>query len=275
MALMVTQLSLTSDYFQSFGDPQQYLKRIAEAGFTHIHWCHEWSTDRIYTDEEVCQIQRWFKEYGLKLLNLHGSHGKERFWVSLDEDQRKAGIELVQNRVQMTARLGGEVIIMHIPTTAPPEKRPALLVQIRKSLDEIAPFVKERGIRMALENMIGEDFEMLEMLIPDYDPGFLGFCYDSGHGNMGGKGMLGLEGLKDRLIAIHLHDNDGMGDQHKIPFTGTVDWEALMRMIASSAYGECINLEVLIRDTGLQDEQEFLRQTYQAGERLASMLEKT
>jgi sugar phosphate isomerase/epimerase len=226
----------------------------------------------MYTDDEINQIGGWFKEYGLKLLNLHGSHGQERAWVSLDENQRKAGLELVQNRVQMTARLGGKVIIMHLPTTAPPEQRPALLVQIRKSLDEIEPFVKEHGIRMALENMIGEDFEMLEKLIPDYDPGFLGFCYDSGHGNMGGKGVQGLEGLKDRLIAIHLHDNDGSDDQHKIPFTGTVDWDVLMRIIAASAYAECINLEVVISDTGIPEEGEFLRQTYQAGERLDRML---
>jgi sugar phosphate isomerase/epimerase len=274
MDRMTINLSLTSDYFQSDGDPQPYLKRIAEAGFTYVHWCHEWSTDRIYTSEEINQIKAWFEAYGLKLLNLHGSHGKQRFWVSLDENQRKAGIELVQNRVEMTARLGGEVIIMHIPTTAPAEQRPAFMDQIRRSLDDIQPFVKAQGIRMALENMIREDFEMLDVLIPEYDPAFLGFCYDSGHANMGGKGIQGLEGLKERLIAVHLHDNDGLGDQHKIPFTGTVDWQRLMDVIRSSAYQNCINLEVLIRDTGLSDESEFLRQTYQAGARLTEMLRK-
>ena len=40
-------LSITSDYFQSAGDALPYLQRIAEAGFTHVHWCHEWATDYI------------------------------------------------------------------------------------------------------------------------------------------------------------------------------------------------------------------------------------
>lgn len=271
---MTEFLSITSDYFQSSGDPRPYLQRIAEAGFTHIHWCHEWFSDHMYSDDEIAQIDGWFKDYGLKLLNLHGSHGQERYWVSHDENQRKAGVELVKNRATLAARLGGEVMIMHIPSNAPPEQRPAFLTQIRKSLEDIEPFINDLGIRVALENMTGEDFEMLETLIPENDPGFLGFCYDAGHGNMGGKGIQGLEGFKDRLIAIHLHDNDGANDQHKIPFTGTVDWELLMGVIASSAYRECINLEVLIRESGIKQETEFLRQAYQAGERLSRMMEE-
>jgi len=267
-------LSMTSDYFQSVGDPQPYLKRIAEAGFTHVHWCHEWNTDRFYSEEEISQIEGWFKEYRLKLLNLHGSHGQEKLWVSHDENRRQAGIELVQNRIQMTARLGGEVIIMHIPSTDPLETRPGWLTQIRKSLADIEPFARKHAVHVALENMTRDDFEMLGTLLAEYDPSFLGLCYDSGHANMGGEGIKGLERLKERLIAIHLHDNDGTSDQHKIPFTGTVDWDNLARIIASSTYQGCVNLEVLIRQTGIADEAEFLRQAYQAGERLSRMISR-
>jgi sugar phosphate isomerase/epimerase len=222
-------LAITSDYFQSVGDPQPYLQRIAEAGFTHVHWCHEWATDHIYSAEEIRQIGRWFKDYRLDLLNLHGSHGQEKVWVSHDENRRQAGVELAQNRIGMTARLGGKVIIMHIPSTAPPETRLGWLTQIRKSLDDIEPFVRRHAVRVALENMAKDDFEMLGILLGEYEPGFLGLCYDSGHANMGGEGIQGLERLKERLIAVHLHDNDGVNDQHKIPFTGTVDWNRLAR----------------------------------------------
>lgn len=266
-------LSITSDYFQSTGDPQPYLRRIAEAGFTHVHWCHEWATDRIYTSDEIHLIKGWFQEYGLQLLNLHGSHGQEKHWFSQDENRRQAGIALVQNRIRMTATLGGEVIIMHIPSTAPAEERQGWLVQIRKSLDDLQPFSKSHAVRMALENMVADDFEMLETILAEYDPGFLGFCYDAGHANIGGEGIMGLERLKDRLIAVHLHDNDGSDDQHKIPFTGTVDWTSLTAVIASSAYRQCVNLEVLIRETGIQDESEFLRQAHAAGDKLTQLIE--
>ena len=266
-------LAITSDYFQSEGDPYPYLKRIAEAGFTHIHWCHHWATDFIYSDHDIEQIRQWFKEFGLCLLNLHASHGKEKYWVSQNEYQRLAGVELVENRIQMIARLGGDVLIIHIPSTRPPESRAAWLVQIRKSLDMLEPYARHHSVRIALENMHGDDWEMLEILIPEYDPGFLGLCFDSGHANLSGQHFEHLERLKARLIAVHLHDNDGLTDQHKIPFSGTVDWEVLASLITLSAYEGCVNLEVAIQETGYTDEDAFLRQAYLAGKRLTALIQ--
>jgi sugar phosphate isomerase/epimerase len=266
-------LAITSDYFQSDGDPHPYLKRIAEAGFTHIHWCHHWATDFIYSDHEIEQIRQWFKECGLRLLNLHASHGKEKYWVSQNEYQRLAGIELVENRIQMTARLGGDVLIIHIPTTRLPESPASWLAQIRKSLDQVEPYAKHYSVQVALENMHGDNWEMLEVLLPEYDPEFLGVCFDSGHANLSGHNFEHLERLKDRLIAVHLHDNDGLTDQHKIPFTGTVDWNALASIIAFSAYKGCVNLEVAIQESGFTDEYAFLQQTYLAGVRLTGLIQ--
>ncbi len=265
-------LAITSDYVQSVGDPQPYLKRIAEAGFTHIHWCHHWETDFLYSDYEIEEIGRWFKEYGLRLLNLYASHGNEKYWISKREYQRLAGIELVQNRIEMTARLGGDVVIIHIPTTGPLETRPAWLQQIRKSLDQLEPFATRRTVRIALENMPGDDFSMLDTILSEYEPGFLGLCFDSGHGNLGENSLEHLKRLRNRLIAVHLHDNDGVHDQHKIPFTGTVDWAGLANVIASSAYKQCVNLEVVIKESGYKDEDAFLQHSYLAGEKLTAII---
>jgi sugar phosphate isomerase/epimerase len=49
------------------------------------------------------------------LLDLHGSIGPEKNWASQREYERLAGVELVQNRIEMTAQLGGKVIVMHVP----------------------------------------------------------------------------------------------------------------------------------------------------------------
>ena len=46
-------LSITTDYAKDTGDPSPYLKRIADAGFSHIHWCHHWSTDFISPKEKI------------------------------------------------------------------------------------------------------------------------------------------------------------------------------------------------------------------------------
>ena len=123
--IAMMQLSITTDYVRDDGNPEPYLRRIAEAGMTHIHWCHHWCTDFLYADSEIEQIGRWFADYGLRLNDVHGSEGVEKFWYSPWEYARLAGVELVQNRIDFAARLGADVVVMHVyPQTVAPEYAP-------------------------------------------------------------------------------------------------------------------------------------------------------
>jgi len=257
-------LSITTDYAKDTGDPSPYLKRIADAGFSHIHWCHQWDTDFLYSRWEIEQIRNWLKDYGLQLLDLHGSAGSEKNWTSSQEYQRLAGIELVRNRIEMTAYLSADVTIMHVPGDP-------YSIPVRKSLDELETFARERNVRIALEN---GNFEAIQNLLSEYDPEYIGLCYDSGHGNMKDGGLDHLESLKDRLISVHLHDNDGTGDQHKLMFLGTVDWKRLARVMAESAYTKCVSMEVSMRLSGIEDEGAFLAKAFETGMRFSSMIEE-
>jgi sugar phosphate isomerase/epimerase len=256
------KLSITTDYAKDIGDPSPYLKRIADAGFSHIHWCHHWNTDFLYSKWELDQIQKWLTEYGLKLLDLHGSMGKEKNWASEREYERLAGVELVKNRIEMTAQLQSNVIIMHVP--ARPGCDP-----LHRSLDELDEFARERGVRIAIEN---GNFEAIRTLLSEYDQSYLGLCYDSGHGNVDGHGLDQLVSLKERLISVHLHDNDSNGDQHNLLFSGTVNWERLAEIIAGSAYKKCANLEVSMRNSGVEDEVEFLGLAFETGMQFSKMI---
>ena len=77
-------------------------------------------------------------EFGLKLLDLHGSVGKEKNWFANVEYQRLAGVELVKNRIDMTEKLGCDAVVMHIPTWNKEEKvLKQNVYNLRKSLDEL------------------------------------------------------------------------------------------------------------------------------------------
>ena len=287
------QLSITSDYARDSGDPEPYLRRIAEAGLTHVHWCHHWRSDFLYADSEIAQIRAWFDEYGLTLNDVHGSEGVEKFWYSPKEYARLAGVELVKNRIDFAARLGADVVIMHVyPDTLAPEYAPFNAVawdQLRRSLDALEPYAGERGVRIAIENLIddpalmaqvvdihqvGDNFEKIGRLFSLYPPEYLGLCYDSGHANLGRDRMDDLEPLTDRLLALHLHDNDGMADQHRLIFSNEIDWTRLAGLIAQSAYHKPISMEVAIKNTGIETEEEFLQQAYETGARFARMVEE-
>ncbi|MEM7798039.1 MAG: sugar phosphate isomerase/epimerase, partial [Chloroflexota bacterium] len=73
-------LAINTDYVHSSGNPEPYLKQIAESNLTHIQWLHHWNSDFMYGPHEVAQIKRWLDEYGLVLNDLHASDGQEKYW---------------------------------------------------------------------------------------------------------------------------------------------------------------------------------------------------
>jgi sugar phosphate isomerase/epimerase len=265
-------LSMTSDFAGGRGCPEPSLTAIAEAGFTHVHWCHQWNGDFLYGDAEIEQIERWLKDLGLGVTDLHGTNGREKCWTSSREYERLAGVELVKNRVDMAARLGTDVVIMHIePHEDDDVYGETYWTQLFRSLDELRSFAGNRGVRLAIE--LG-DMEPIEKVLESYEPEFVGICYDSGHGNRRPDGPGWAKKHADRLLSIHLHDNDGSGDQHRIPFTGTVDWPRVIDAVAVSPYDKWISMECGMVNEPYKDKSEFLARAYEAGTKLAGMLEE-
>lgn len=250
-------LAINTDFLGGVGNPEPALKAIAEAGFTHLHWCHQWCSDFLYGKAEVEAIAGWLKQYGLRLLDVHGSAGVEKCWFSTVEYQRLAGVELVANRLRMWADLGGAgAVMMHIPFLSPqtPEDaRPAIRLQIealRRSLDELMPVMEQLNARIALENMWGDDFIILQEMLALYPSERIGICYDSGHANAKtNPGVELLDRCKDRLMALHLNDNDGQGDMHQPPFMNSVDWNRVAEVLRASSYRGALSFELAMRNT--------------------------
>ena len=272
---MLNHLALTTDYAGSRGDPGPVLRRLAEAGFRHVHWCHQWNTDYLYPADEVRRLAALFRKLDLSLNDLHASAGRRWSWGSPWPWRRRAGIELVRNRMAMTRDLGGDVVVMHVPRPRGWwDNRNAWWSRFRRTLDALEPFARERRVRIALENMPEDNFDLIEAALDAYGPEYLGICYDAGHGNMAGNGLDRLERRQDRLIALHLHDNEGLKDRHWPLFRGTVDWPRLARLIATSGYVKpVLTVESNMQNVGGQSEADFLAETIAGGTRFAAMVE--
>ncbi len=274
-------LSMNTDYASDHGTPEPYLRQIAAAGFSHLHWVHHWKGDHIYSQYEIEQIGRWLEKYGLLLNDLHASEGNEKFWLSGEEYARRSGVELVQNRIEMTAVLGGDAIVLHLPAEPNGENNVRYWTRLHKSLDELLPHVQrsaenfgKSGVRIALENNFRiSNHAPLKRILAEYSPNEIGICYDSGHGNIMGDGLDFLEEVKDRLLVLHLNDNDGSGDQHKLIFTATVDWARLAQLVATSSYDKPLGMEVVMRNMRIDDAPTFLAQAMATCTKFAEMVE--
>ena len=249
----MTLLSITTDYCNSLGNGRDYLRLISEAGFTHVHWCQHFADDYIYSSSEIAAIKGWLHDYGLRLLDLHGSHGTEKHWWALEEYERQAGVELVVNRTRMFRELEGEgCLIMHpccfqshAPDDAQGTARDELIkrqyTQLLKSIEELEPVLRRENVRLACENFGGDTYWILDDLLQRFPPGILGLTYDSGHGNLltspaFTKQLDQIAKRTERLYALHLNDNNEYLDQHQPPYYGTVDWDRLLRIIAKAPH---------------------------------------
>ncbi|MDA3935344.1 MAG: sugar phosphate isomerase/epimerase [Actinomycetota bacterium] len=264
------ELSMATDYAGATGNAEPALTRIAEAGFRHIQWIHHWRHDFIYTEPEIRHIEGLLRDLKLSLYDIHAPAGTEKNWYSTIEYQRLAGVEIIKNRVDMCSALGGSVIVAHTPGIHPANREG--WIQLKKSLKELEAYCVERNIRIALENRNRDKFVGISELLLEFGPEFLGICYDSGHGNIGGMGLKYLDLLKERLFSVHLHDNDGKTDQHRPIFTGTVDWKELAWIIRSSPYREFLTFETGMKRSGLHDEDVFLKSAHSEGLKLLAMI---
>jgi sugar phosphate isomerase/epimerase len=262
---------MTTNYLAETDQPQERLRSLARAGFTHVFWCQEWCTSHVYSPDEITAIGMLMDELGIRLLDLHAPHGEGMGWGSFEEAERRTALALIRNRIGMAGVLGGEAVILHMPPRPEdPSDLAAWRDNLRRSLDELTFLCGELSVRIAIENAVDDDFDDISELVTRFCHGFLGICYDAGHGNIGQDGLAHLENLKDRLVAVHLHDNHGSTDEHLIPFEGTVDWKRLTRIIAESPYPGCVNLECKLGES--EDAGTFLRKACESAVKLAGMI---
>ena len=273
-------IAISTDYSKtakSTEHTKNMLKTISEYGFKHIHWVHQWNSTDDYTLPEMQQIKSWLEEFDLKIKGVHASDGTNsgefddrKMFVSPNEYNRRAGVELVKNRIDFASFLDAGEIVLHV-------KMFHLLNfdldyssfaenywdQLFKSLDEITVYGKKKDIKIAIENLEYPgnliQFEQFDRLFKRYDSDELKFCFDLGHGMIGdfNNPFAFLEKYSDRLTNLHLncgcenttHTTDYKKilkdlDVHRIPNEETVDLDRLAQLIANSPKEVAITFEI-------------------------------
>ncbi|MDO5746056.1 MAG: sugar phosphate isomerase/epimerase family protein [Actinomycetaceae bacterium] len=235
-------VAITTDYggeTTSIEKLRESLKAVADAGFSHIHWCNEWDSEYIYSNAEMLQIKSWLDAFGLQVEGIHASEGVHRpeiagkfhlrnryqnrkDYTSFDEFNRQAGVELILNRLQMANVFETDTIVLHMQLPyaefTSQDFREKYYHAVKSSLHELE-MNKERGhVKICIENMIGtpndEQFKQFDFLFAEFSSDFLGFCYDIGHEHIttdpNSEPFPFLSRYGNRLFAVHFSDNLGL-----------------------------------------------------------------
>ena len=126
-------------------------------------------------------------------------------------------------------------------------------------LSELSGYLAGTDMSIALENAGGYNYfpESLLSLIDAAGGKHLGICLDTGHLNLSRHGKVPAYGrvdctqsefirrAGDRLIALHIADNDGTADQHLMPFgRGNVNFTDVTDGLREVKYRGLFNLEI-------------------------------
>ena len=283
-------LAMTSDFHgesRKTNEIRDSLARIARAGFTHVHWCHEWTGSYIYSIHEMLQIREWCDELGLLVKGVHATAGENnsdlKRYDSPNIYNRQAGVELVKNRVDLAHVLDAQSIVLHLKLPweqfeADKNQRDEFFRCIIRSFDELEDHCRTRRIRICIENDNRtppiHTCYMYDTLFSRYGGDYIGLCFDTGHAVMAcGENCLEYaERYNDRLFMIHIHDNHGEHDEHLIPFEANFDWDGFAKVLARSPYSFPILMESTTKAAG--DDSAWLERAFNAGSRFSAMTEK-
>ena len=115
---------------------------------------------------------------------------------------------------------------------------------------------KKHGVGFAIENLFDSGgnrsycgtVEELIDLVDSFKDDSVGICWDFGHGNLMYPDQTEpLKQIGSRLKMTHVHDNNGQSDQHLPPFSGNIDWPAVVRALREIGYTGAFSFEVVNR----------------------------
>jgi sugar phosphate isomerase/epimerase len=258
------------------------IRRCRAAGFASLdfnYWDHQKYVHGLSWQEEEAwarHIRSASEDAGARFTQMHGPvHGRtfSDMVLGLNEE---SFLVMAERSLRTAAILGMPWVVFH------PSHISMGVEAHKKTLEynvafyrKLFPIMEQTGVGIALENMYDRTPghtgayrrsycampEELVELIDTLDHPLVGACWDTGHANEQGLDQNAIRQLGSRLKATHINDNDGIKDQHLLPYQGTVDWVTVVTALYDIRYEGDFTYETHtsirtlpdgLRDSGLQ-----------------------
>lgn len=266
--------------FKKYGNNKQILSLLKQSGFEAYDFSMNFSTPDcfIFDDdylEKAQELRKYADSIGIVCNQSHApfplikpvneewaqeiyktisTRLKRKFPVGSDDkkEYREVLKMLVFRALEVSGVLGAKYCVVHPFTEFTPEQN----FEMYSDFIEIA---NKCNVKIAVENMWDWDNEKDQAfavscshhdnfkahmdLLPEST---FGACLDIGHAEMRGLSTDSTKmilTLNDRLKCLHLHDNDMHYDEHLLPFTSKIDFNAVIEALAKINYQGDITFE--------------------------------
>lgn len=196
-------------------------KMIKDAGFDCVIANADPRLDK--QNGKFCKQMKQLRKNDLKPSSLHMRYKK----VDLPNffKNNKTGDQIEKNLikdVKVASKYGFKCVVVHL--AGKPSK-----IGIER-INRILKICEKKNVPLAFENLNHE--EAFHYVMQKFNHPYVKFCYDVGHNNVFHPEIDYLKLYGDKLICVHLHDNDGKKDLHTFNCFGTIDWKNIAKKLA-------------------------------------------
>lgn len=257
------ELAVVVQYGNKDVTVKETIEAIKEANFKNVFV--QWYDNKDWSMTQEEQVE-FIKSQGLNIIFAHlGYQNINSIWVEGDEGE--ALVERYKRNIRECKERGIELVIMHLTSKhVAPMYNEIGLNRIKKITD----YAKEVGVKVAFENTKIRGY--LEYVLGNITDSHVGMCFDAGHFHAHFDDDFNHEFVKNRIFAVHLHDNDKSDDQHLLPYDGTVNWNLVVDKLKDCNYNGPITLELYYRKDYLKDNIKiFYKEGYERGLKIAKI----
>lgn len=173
--------------------------------------------------------------------------------ASISPTIRHAVMKRLKKSMMMSARLNPEYWIFHSGRQSAAGGALSKIgweINLR-SVRELLKEARKYGLKIAIENTPDPLPYMLKR-VDEFerfyeDLGFdglnLGITFDVGHANIIGQINEFIESFRDKIVHVHLHDNNGRFDEHLDIGSGNIDWPSVIESLKKINYSGALIIE--------------------------------
>lgn len=238
--------STTGDFRTLANDDHlERVRHIAKAGFKYV----DLSFYNIDKDNSPFMLENW-KGYAEQLIALADELDVKYVQAHLpncnplDEEKFEDYCKLTIRSIEVCGMLGIKNAVIHAGWKSGISKEQFFKMN-REALKPLFPAMEKNNVNVLIENStksnMGDKYyfltgsDMKEFIDYIAHP-LIHACWDTGHANIEGHQYEDIMALGDDLRAIHVHDNNGRGDEHIAPFSGTLNMDELITALIDSGY---------------------------------------
>lgn len=201
--------------------------------------------------EEVLKLRDFAERLDMKFVQAHSPDGDV-----FDPEKTERYVERAIRSIEICEVLGIPQTVLHAGFKKGTNKDEFYEKNIA-FYQRLFPIMEKTGVNVLTENTTKTNIspemcyffykgeEMLEFIKSVNHPLFHA-VWDTGHGNTEGNQYEDIMALGDELYGIHVHDNSERGDEHVIPYLGTLNLDALMNGLIDVGYKGAFTFEASV-----------------------------